>query len=384
MKPPCILIVDDDPSNNELLSLVLTESMGATVTVAENGKEALDSLSRSTVDLMLLDISMPGMDGLEVLRLVRQQHPSVRVVMLTAFPGLRDKAMRAGASDFVAKPYDPKDLGRTIECALSAEIGPLESTPDNISTVSAADASPRPADLPKPEVAEFEGGSTRDRLYPFVVGGLLHDALNVVQTLRFRIAQLGREDQSPDIDAVRRVAGAMSTSAEHLSRVLGLLQQISRHYYKTDAEAPADTLLSFLDTIRLEHPAVPFAVRADPRVDRVPIPTGVMVFLVGEIVENAIRAVARAGGGSVDLTLHLSDDTLSVECLDAGDGFPAEILERIYGGHQYPPRHGGTGGYGLYLVHEVLNRLGGQLLASNRTPRGARVELLIPVGGLLS
>ena len=118
-----ILIVDDDPDSLEIVRTYL-ESRGYTVATAMDGKEALAKLEEVQPAVLLLDVMMPGMDGWEVARVVKN-HPhfqSVRVIMLTARSDFTDKheGLRAGADDYLVKPIQLEELGRRVERNLKA------------------------------------------------------------------------------------------------------------------------------------------------------------------------------------------------------------------------------------------------------------------------
>jgi CheY-like chemotaxis protein len=114
-----LLVVDDDQVFRIVLRDTLTEE-GYTVLVAADGREAIDVLARKPIDLILLDIVMPGIDGLTVLRRVKRFMPSIKVVVVTAYiePLLVEEAKRLGADDFIGKPYMLPDLLEAIERVL--------------------------------------------------------------------------------------------------------------------------------------------------------------------------------------------------------------------------------------------------------------------------
>jgi DNA-binding response OmpR family regulator len=106
-----ILVVDDDQELRENICEILSDA-GFTVTPAASGEAALDCLEQQTFDVVLLDLIMPGMDGKEVLPLIKRQSPSVRVIMITAFATIENavSAMRKGADDYLTKPFKVDEL----------------------------------------------------------------------------------------------------------------------------------------------------------------------------------------------------------------------------------------------------------------------------------
>ena len=114
-----VLAVDDDPMILELLTEVLTPK-GYEVVTAQNGGEALMLLEASAVDVVLLDVRMPGVDGMSALRRIRALQPALPVIMLT---GNVDAAvgratLQHGAFDYVTKPVDFDHLVRVLEAAV--------------------------------------------------------------------------------------------------------------------------------------------------------------------------------------------------------------------------------------------------------------------------
>lgn len=117
-----VLVVDDDQDIREVLKDRL-ESLSCQVIVASNGKEGLEALEQQCPQMVLLDIEMPGMNGLEVLKEIRKRKDDVTVVMITAY-GTIDRAVQAmkeGAYDFIPKPFEPDHIALVVEKALERE-----------------------------------------------------------------------------------------------------------------------------------------------------------------------------------------------------------------------------------------------------------------------
>ena len=106
-RPPRILVVDDERSMRELLAIVLRRE-GYEVLLAESGRAAIDVLEREPVDLLISDIKMPDLSGVEVLRAAKRIDPDILGMMITAFASTETavEAMRLGACDYLSKPFD--------------------------------------------------------------------------------------------------------------------------------------------------------------------------------------------------------------------------------------------------------------------------------------
>jgi DNA-binding response OmpR family regulator len=122
MKPASILITDDE-SNIRLTVRTALESDGYLVREASNGEEALEAIERQTPDLIVLDLNMPGMDGMAVLEQLKSLSATnkPRVIILTAFGSIATavRATRMGAVDFLEKPITPTELRQTVRSVLT-------------------------------------------------------------------------------------------------------------------------------------------------------------------------------------------------------------------------------------------------------------------------
>ena len=114
-----VLVVDDEEPVRNLLQRVLKEA-GYDVVTATNGQEALDKVSQLNVGVVLLDIKMPGMSGIEVLQQITTNWPETCVVMATAAGDAQTavEAMKAGAYDYITKPFDRDDVVRKVQKAI--------------------------------------------------------------------------------------------------------------------------------------------------------------------------------------------------------------------------------------------------------------------------
>lgn len=113
-----VLVVDDEPDFVELFVKRFSKR-GFSVRGAGGGAEALALLAREPSDVVVLDVKMPGMDGLETLKEIKKRHPSVQVILLTGHGSVRSgiEGMSFGAYDYVLKPFSLDDLLERIRSA---------------------------------------------------------------------------------------------------------------------------------------------------------------------------------------------------------------------------------------------------------------------------
>lgn len=114
-----MLVVDDDPTVSDVVRRYL-ERMDYEVTLAVDGQGALDAAARRRPDLVVLDLMLPGIDGLEVCRRLRERDPDLPVIMLTALGDEADRVvgLSLGADDYVTKPFSPRELVLRVQSVL--------------------------------------------------------------------------------------------------------------------------------------------------------------------------------------------------------------------------------------------------------------------------
>lgn len=115
-----ILVIDDDKNQRNMLAFAL-QDQGYYVTAVESGQAALEAAKNTHFDVAICDIMMPGIDGVETLKTLKDQHPQLEVIMATGYatPKTATDSMNLGAFNYLAKPYELKDLLAILTQALN-------------------------------------------------------------------------------------------------------------------------------------------------------------------------------------------------------------------------------------------------------------------------
>ncbi len=148
METQRILVVDDEKNIRLTLAQAL-EFSGLLVQTASDGEEALQKLTEADFTLVLLDLKLPGLDGLEVLRRIRQSRPKLRVIIITAHGTIEYavEALKAGAVDFLRKPFSLNEIREIVQRVLARPDPEEKASPDYRTLMERADSGLQEGDL---------------------------------------------------------------------------------------------------------------------------------------------------------------------------------------------------------------------------------------------
>jgi two-component system, NtrC family, response regulator HydG len=244
-----VLVVDDEKSMRATLAAILRDE-GYGVTTAATGEEAVELCAKESFAVVLMDVRMPGIDGVEAFRHIRRHQQGVRIILMSAYStdALRDAALDEGAVAFLAKPLVVETVVDLIRDVSSTAILVVEKDAETATTLQEDLAS---------------------RGYRVTVTSSPHEALELIEQIRFdlvfvdvnlpamngldlylaikkitpsavavMIAGMEEEFEALAREAVRRNAYTILKKPLEIERVLGLLQRISGRHASGDARKP--------------------------------------------------------------------------------------------------------------------------------------------------
>lgn len=317
MAVPSILVVDDNPANRALARSSL-EDEGYRVILAGSGQEALERFAEERPDCVLLDIRMPGTDGLEVCARIRALPggSSVPVLFLTASREVDtfDKARLAGGDDFLTRPVRPTELVLRVEAALKLRRMDAELR-EQVELVK------------RQRDALLRLQLQKEQLTAFVV----HDLKNPVNAIGLHAQLLERDGGLPE--HARDSALRIRDEARGLLRLILNLLDISK--------AEEDDLRprrSEVDLAALARRAIAeLELRARGREVTLASQVGALTLsadgdLLGRVLENLIENAIRHAprGSTVRVATTTTGDHVELRVVDAGPGVPPEMRQRIF------------------------------------------------------
>ena len=366
-----VLLVDDEAQFLETLGQRLA-LRGFPVLTAASGLEALEVLSREAIDVVVLDVFMPGMNGIAALKRIKQEHPGAEVILLTAHANLEASldGMALGAYDYLTKPIKIDKLIEKIKAAHAHGGQPQTEGRDETfsekmqQSIVAAD---RLASL-----GTLAAGVAHEINNPLAIiseaTGWLQGKVNAEPELSERLRDhfllaLGKIASS--VDRARKISQGLLNYARRTDAIIqetdlrDLVAEVVELTKKTASSAGAQVSIETL-TARPVIWVDPYQLR--------------QVLL--NLCTNALQAVK--AGGWVKLIIDGDEDQAAITVQDNGVGIPPENLERIFEPFfTTKPSDQGTG-LGLSVSRGIAEKLGGRIEVQSRLGEGSSFKVILP------
>lgn len=353
-----ILVVDDEEVIRNLCAKALSDYR---ILEAENGRAALDMLAHETADLILVDVMMPVMNGLDLLMQVKERDPDQLVVIMT---GYADKeiilrALKADADDFIQKPLNLLQLKSTIDKALEKR-------------------------QLRQELLQVK---RLDRLKAEFLGLVSHKLRTPTTVLSLFMQNLASGAVATDTPEFSRAVAAMREEADYLAHLiqdlltysdvilqeqkpklaLSELRELALATLAEKRQAAAEKGISLISTLQGAWPRIPLDRRR-------------MAFAIGALLDNAIKFTP--GGGQVILAGEVHPGELQLVIRDTGIGIAEEELPRVFDKfYQIDPSQAGQirgFGLGLFYARQFVQDHGGAISLESVPGAGTTVTITLP------
>ncbi len=362
---PQILCVDDEKRNLKLLNALLAPQ-GYEVISAENGEAALECLSSSLPDLVLLDVMMPKLDGYEVCKKIKSTKETqfLPVVMVTALreEEERIKGIEAGCDDFISKPFDKHELLARVKSLLRIKLMHDE--------------------LKNGYVKLNELQVLKDNL----VGLIVHDINNLlmITSINFRRAFMNRGNFPEDIKK------SLTIAEMHLDELAALVSdfvdigkieegKISLNMEDTDIDALLSNAIEKMSSVAQYNGIDLKRIGSDKRL-HFTLDRGLILRIMNNLVLNAVKFTPR--GGLIEVSADISENGLCFFVKDTGAGIPPEYKEKVFEkfsqaeGEQVNFKKGK--GLGLTFCKLVVEAHGGKIWVESEFSKGSTFYVTLP------
>lgn len=366
-----LLLVDDEDDFRSTLSKRL-ERRGAHVSQASNGKACLDVMATHPIDVVVLDVKMPGMGGIEVLQYIKADHPQVEVIFLTGHAATQDgvEGIKLGAFDYLSKPVEFEHL-----------LGKILQAYDKIHR---EEEKRLEADF-KARMEQQMISTERLAAMGTLAAGVAHEINNPLAVINEAVGFMNLVLQKPELAGMPRRQAfekALAKIEKSVKRARKITHQLLGSVRKSDPVLAEVDLKQLVDeTIQLvgkeaKNKDISISFNADTALNKIWIDPEKIRQVLINLTTNAIQATDNQGQVSIHVK-NITDGILLVVS-DTGQGIPRENREKIFEPFFSTKSPGQGTGLGLYVTKEIIEKMDGTIEIDSRLGHGTRFAVRIP------
>ncbi len=365
-----ILLVDDERDVRDVLQISLTD-MGYAVYPAENGEEALQIYNATRPQIVMTDIKMPGIDGIELLKRVKYANPDTEVIMITGHGdmALAIESLKSEATDFITKPINVDAL----------EVA-LKRVHEKI--IMKRQLKEYTANL---ERLVHEKSQLQDHLSSLglMIGSISHGIKGLLTGLDGGLYML---DSGLSKANDKRITEGLNVIKDMVKRIRKLVLDILFYAKERELQRKSIEVLSFAQDVagalesKMRQHRIEFICNFDSALGHFEIDSDSMHAAMINILENAIDACTRdttSNAHQIVFTVDARNDSVQFKVTDNGIGMDSDTMEQIFTLFFSSKGHKGTG-FGLFIAHNIVKQHGGSIEAKSKPNQGAQFIIEIP------
>ncbi len=371
-----IVVMDDEPDILEVISIVLQDN-GYQVATAANGREGLDLCRRIRPHIVLTDVRMPEMDGLEVLATLKKEFDDIEVIVMTAFGELTYavKALHLNASDFITKPIDDDTLHVALKRARERYTSGKK--------LKEYTAFLEQANITQAKLLHRDKMISLGRLSAGVVHEINNPLAGILNYARLMNRILGKGPLDPERqDKFSRYLTLMESESQRISQIVSSLLTFSRKAEpQRGAVSVADlihkSVLLCHHRMALGHIELHQEILSD-------IPTiqgdaNQLQQCLINLIFNAMDAMEKGGKMDIIAGYDALEKTVLIQVKDTGQGITPENRQRIFEPFFTTKNEGYGVGLGLSIVFGIMEGHGGSVSVTSTPGKGSTFTLHLPV-----
>jgi signal transduction histidine kinase len=354
-----ILIADDEKVVRDLFYRFLSRQ-DYEVFLAENGKEAWDRIIEDNFDLLLLDLNMPVMNGMEVIEKVNEAKKDLIMIVITAYATLDTarKALTQGCFDYITKPFDLDEVKAIIERAFH-----MRSLREE-----------------KKRLEEQLRVAEKLASLSVMGAGVSHEVNTILASIKLFLEMLKEKTvNQKEAKKTKLMLDEIERGEELIRRFLDFTKPSEGKFNKINIDQVIRRSLA-LQEARLNKENIEVGLSLDERAPEIFCDANKMEGVFLNIFSNSIDAMR--GGGVLTINSKAKDEKIIISIQDTGLGIPSENLREIYTPF-FTTKARGTG-LGLSIVHRIIEEHKGFIDITSQEKQGTLVRIELPVGEIAS
>ena len=365
-----VLLVDDEKDFRQTIAKRLTKR-GISTEQAGTGEESLEILAKKPVDVVVLDVKMPGMGGIETLHKIKEKYLQTEIILLTGHAATCDgvEGIKLGAFDYLTKPIELEHLVGKIKQAFDKIRHEEEKVKD----------SEFRANMEQQMIATERLASLGT-----LSAGVAHEINNplaiINESAGWMRLVLKREDMA-DVPSRQDLEMALGKIEKGVDRARRITHQMLETVRKNDSVLAEVNLSELVDEAlelvgkQIKDNDIEIIRKMDISLNIWSDPYQLRQVLIN-LLTNAIHAIG--SGGKITIILETKDNEITLTIRDTGQGIPKENLEKIFEPFFSTKSPGEGTGLGLFVIRNIIDKLGGKIYVKSQVGHGTDFSMKLP------
>ena len=377
-----ILVVDDEIGPRESLKMILSPDYN--VVTAENGQEGIDKFDSSVPDLAIIDIRMPVMNGVDLMKAIRERSPETPIIILTGYGTLESaqEAVRLGAYDYISKPYDVETLRGKVQEALD-NLHQKQEQREKIERLRTMNTQL------EEQVKELDRKSSIGELSAEMV----HDLNNPITVLRGYITLLEgsmeKENEEMDNEEQNEFIEVIKKQTERCMRLTRNFLDYARNSNKKWSKGNVNDIIRdsiFVLRVRMKKLGISLETNMDQQIPPIQLQETPLQQVIYNLTSNAVDAMEEHNGTRIlSVSTKLLDPEenngykyVEINVKDTGPGISEDVQQKIFEPFFTTKGKNKGTGLGLPICKRVTEEHGGSLELDSEVGRGTCFRITLP------
>ena len=372
-----LLLVDDDPNYRSILTKRL-QRKGLNALQACDGTECLNMLEKNSMHVVVIDVKMPGMTGIDVLHIIKKAYPKTEVILLTGHAAAQDgvEGIKSGAFDYLTKPVEFEHLlGKIIQAYEKIQ-----------NEKEKQEASEYKAKLEQQMIA-----TERLAALGTLAAGVAHEINNPLAIINeaagYMISVMNKEElakmpyKETFIKALEKIENSVKRARSITHQLLGSVQKSDSILQEVDlCELVVETTQLFRKELMDKN--ISMEVNRTHNLKSIWVDANRVRQILINLISNGIHATYK--DGSISIQVDNIDEGVSISVSDTGTGIPKENLDKIFEPFFSTKAPGEGTGLGLFVITEIIEKLGGTIDVKSQVGHGTEFTVQLPDQGKIS
>ncbi len=360
-----ILVIDDELGPRESIRMVFKDTHN--VFLAEDGFKGIEILKKENIDVIILDLKMPKINGIETLKKIREIDKDVPVIILTGYGDVEaaKKAIHYGTMEFLSKPFNVEDIIKIVNRA-------IETRRTKLSSEKLKEEFKQLNEQLKEKISNMENLATVGQ----ISAEIMHEINNLL-TVIHGYTQLLSQQIDPD-NSSKSYVSTINEEIKRCKEIAKNILELSKNKQTVEKININQLIRKIVDFLKISKIAknIRFNLNLGEGIPLIDANSNHIHQAILNVLLNGIEAIGKNKDGFIEIKTEKEKNNIIIKIKDNGPGMPEEEINKILKPF-YTSKEKGTG-LGLYITHKLVKKYNGEIKIESKKGEGTEFTLIFP------